>query len=73
MLDDARAGRAADQIDALQQEAAAAQEARSELADSVDAVRYLIAQSSAAPALRRDRPWHQLGRRITGSRRRRTR
>ncbi|MGW3413890.1 AAA family ATPase [Streptomyces sp. NPDC000888] len=41
-LDEVWAERAADQVEALRQEAAAAQEARRGLRDAVDAVRYLI-------------------------------
>ncbi|WP_432185784.1 AAA family ATPase [Streptomyces sp. Tue6028] len=41
-LDEVWAERAADQVEALRQEAAAAQEARRELREAVDAVRYLI-------------------------------
>ncbi|MEU8671324.1 AAA family ATPase [Streptomyces anulatus] len=59
LLDDAWAERAAEQIAALQLEATAAQEARGELAASVDAVRYLIAQAPAwMPAALVD-PWKE--------------
>lgn len=67
LLDDAWAERASDQLAALRREAAAAQEARSELRNSADAVRYLITQSPAwLPAALVD-PWEEwtAGRGIT--------
>ncbi|GAB3206403.1 AAA family ATPase [Marinactinospora thermotolerans] len=46
-LDEAWAERAAEQVAALRREAAAAQEARTELREAADSVRYLVAQAPA--------------------------
>ncbi|MFF6972686.1 MULTISPECIES: ATP-binding protein [Streptomyces] len=59
LLDEAWAERAADQIAVLRQEAAAAEEARSALRRSVDAVRYLVTQApNWLPAALVD-PWEE--------------
>lgn len=59
LLDDTWAESAADQIAILTQEAAAAQEARDELRDSTDSLRYLVSQAPAwLPAGLVD-PWEE--------------
>ncbi|MEU2267577.1 AAA family ATPase [Streptomyces olindensis] len=58
-LDDAWAERAAEQVTVLRREAATAQQARSELRDAVDAVRYLVRRAPAwLPAPLVD-PWEE--------------